>query len=197
MAGKLCFCISTAWTRLSLIFFYRRLLDSTRVRWYRWILHASTAFVIITTINALCFSVFLCKYAETSLSYCFLACQCALTAPARPIQAYWAFPPMPGATCMDEGIVSTWAASFTTVADLLVTLLPVPIVMRLQMPFRQRLAVVALLCSGILVTIAGALRTYFLWASLIPTYDETWVAYKLWLAALIETDMAVVCNCGL
>ena len=77
-------------------------------------------------------------------------------------------------------------------SDLLTTILPIPIVMRLQMPLRQRIGVCVLLCLGFVVTVAGALRTYFIWRSLIDSWDQTWYAYPLWIAAAIEIDLAVV-----
>ena len=77
-------------------------------------------------------------------------------------------------------------------SDLLTTLLPVPIILRLQMPLRQRVMVCLLLCMGIVVTIAGVVRTYYIWKSLIFSYDETWYSYELWIAATVEVDLAVV-----
>lgn len=64
--------------------------------------------------------------------------------------------------------------------------------MKLQMPLRQRIGVCILLCLGFVVTIAGSIRTYFIWKSLIATWDETWYSYPLWIAAAVEIDLAVV-----
>lgn len=60
-----------------------------------------------------------------------------------------------------------------SVSDFLITVLPIPIVMRLQMPLKQRIGVCILLCLGMIVTIAGSLRTYFTWKSLMASWDET------------------------
>lgn len=79
-----------------------------------------------------------------------------------------------------------------SVSDLLITVLPIPIVMKLQMPLRQRVGVCILLCLGLIVTIAGSLRTYFTWRSLIESWDETWFAYPLWIAAAVEIDLGLV-----
>ena len=82
------------------------------------------------------------------------------------------------------------------VSDLLTTVLPIPIVARLQMPVKQRVGVCILLCLGFTVTIAGVVRTYFIWKSLIAQYDEPWYAYPLWIAAAVEIDLAVICACA-
>lgn len=49
-----------------------------------------------------------------------------------------------------------------------------------------------LLSAGILVTVAGIVRTWFIYKSLIATYDETWFTYPLWICAALEIDIAVV-----
>ena len=76
--------------------------------------------------------------------------------------------------------------------DLLTTVLPIPVVMRLQMPLKQRIEVCILLSLGGVVTIAGAIRTYFTWKGLMACWDETWWAYPLWIAGAVEIDLAVV-----
>ena len=79
-----------------------------------------------------------------------------------------------------------------SVSDLLTTVLPIPIVWRLQMPLKQRIGVCILLCLGFIVTIAGSIRTYYTWKSLIESWDETWFAYPLWIAAAVELDLGLV-----
>lgn len=79
-----------------------------------------------------------------------------------------------------------------SVADLLTTVLPIPIIMRLQMPLRQRIGVSILLSLGFVATIAGSIRTYYTWKSLIESWDETWNAYPLWIAAAVELDLGLV-----
>ena len=77
-------------------------------------------------------------------------------------------------------------------SDLLTAVLPIPIIMRLQMPLRQRIGVSVLLCLGFIATIAGAVRTYYTWKSLVSSWDETWYAYPLWVAAAVEIHLGMV-----
>jgi hypothetical protein len=49
---------------------------------------------------------------------------------------------------------------------------------------------------GFFVTIAGAVRTYYIYKSLVLEYDNTWYAYPLWIAAAIEIDLGVVSSPG-
>ena len=84
----------------------------------------------------------------------------------------------------------------STISDFMVVVLPIPIVMRLQMPLLNRIGVCVLLCLGIVVTVAGALRTYYSWRSLIASWDSTWYAYPLWIAGAVEIDLGVICACA-
>lgn len=115
----------------------------------------------------------------------------------RPIKAYWVLPPIKGSRCVDEGTSNLPISIVNTVCDLIVTVTPIPIVMKLQMPIRQRIGVVILLSLGLVVTIAGVMRNVYIYKSLIGTYDETWYAYPLWISTLVELDLAVVCTLNL
>lgn len=94
--------------------------------------------------------------------------------------------------CLNEGTVTLIIGIINCVADLLTTLLPIPLVMRLKMPLRDRIGVCILLGLGIVVTVAGVVRTYYIWQSLINSWDETWFSYPLWICAAVEIDVAVV-----
>ena len=93
---------------------------------------------------------------------------------------------------MSEGTVTLVAGIINCICDFECTLLPIPLVMSLQMPIRQRLGLLVLLSGGVIVTIAGMVRTYFIWKSLISSWDETWYAVPLWISACVEIDLAIV-----
>jgi len=93
---------------------------------------------------------------------------------------------------MNEGAATLWVGVVSCLADFLCTILPIPVVLRLRMPLRQRIGVCVLLSAGIVVTVAGVVRTWFIYKSLIATYDETWFTYPLWICAALEIDIAVV-----
>jgi hypothetical protein len=99
---------------------------------------------------------------------------------------------MASAKCLNEGVATLIIGVFNTFGDLLITILPIPLFWRLQMPLKDRIAICLLLGLGIIVTIAGALRNFFIWYALISTYDETWYTYPLWICSAIEIDLAVV-----
>jgi hypothetical protein len=54
------------------------------------------------------------------------------------------------------------------------------------------MAVVILFSLGFIVTVAGIVRTYYIYQSVVASYDQTWQAYPLWICAAIEIDLGVV-----
>ena len=80
--------------------------------------------------------------------------------------------------------------------DVLITTVPIPLILSLQLSRSQKRAVVILLALGYIVTGAGAVRCYYSYYILWKTYDETWYNYYGFLAATIENDLAVICACA-
>ncbi|CAK3894328.1 unnamed protein product [Lecanosticta acicola] len=172
--AKLLFVEAATFTRMSLHCFYYRLVRDSGIGWFRYVLHASMLFIVLLGIASICIGIWLCV----------------------PVQSYWVFPPMEDAKCLDEGVVTLVIGVLNCFADLLTTLLPIPLVMKLQMPLKQRIGVCILLSLGIVVTVAGVVRTYYVWVALIKSWDETWFSYPLWICAAIEIDVAVICACA-
>ncbi|EON62658.1 hypothetical protein W97_01882 [Coniosporium apollinis CBS 100218] len=172
-AGKMTFIFAATFVRMSLLQFYYRLTRQCNIRWSNWALHLTHAFNACICVAFVALTIFQCY----------------------PVSAYWAFP-LQMNKCLPEGPVTLGAGIVNCVADLLVASLPIPIVAQLQMPQRQRVGVVILLSLGFIVTTAGIVRTYFIWKSLMNSYDETWFAYPLWIAAVVEIDLAVICACA-
>lgn len=67
-----------------------------------------------------------------------------------------------------------------------------PLIWRLKLPVRQRMAVISIFGVGIVVNVAGAIRTAFVYKSLIASYDSTWVGWPIFLAAAIEINLGLV-----
>lgn len=103
---------------------------------------------------------------------------------------------MKNAKCLDEGPVTLVAGVLNCISDLTVTILPIPIIMGLNMPFKQRLGVTALLSLGLIVTVAGVVRTYYIWRTLMDTFDETWDSMPLYICATVEIDLSILCGCA-
>ncbi|KAK4543304.1 hypothetical protein LTR36_005663 [Oleoguttula mirabilis] len=170
MVSKVLFTFAATFTRLSLCCFYYRLVKDSGIVWFHWVVHADVAFTVAICISFVFLSIFLCT----------------------PVPYYWQYPPTGEGHCLNEGTVTLVAGAVNLFADLITTLVPVPLVMRLRMPLKQRIGVTVLFGLGFVVIVAGSVRTYFIWKGLINSYDETWYAYPLWIAASVEIDVGVV-----
>ena len=62
----------------------------------------------------------------------------------------------------------------TIFLDFFLLLMPVPVVWSLQLPKRQRLAVISIFMAGIIVCVSGIVHAYFVDQALVKSYDETW-----------------------
>jgi hypothetical protein len=102
----------------------------------------------------------------------------------------------PNAHCVDPKFAVFGCGVIKVFMDIMITTLPIPLVLSLQLSRSQKRAVVVLLALGYIVTAAGALRTYYAYFILWRTYDEMWYNYYGFLAATIENDVAIVCACA-
>ncbi|KAF1936522.1 hypothetical protein EJ02DRAFT_82359 [Clathrospora elynae] len=171
MAAKVVFTGAATFTRLSLhCFYYRLISDSGGKIWFKWLVHVNVAYTIAIAISFPFIAVFLCT----------------------PVRNYWTIG-APVDSCLDEGVATIVCGVISCIADFVTTVTPIPLIMGLQMPLRQKLAVAVLFAFGLIVTAAGIVRTWFIYRSLVGEYDTTWYAYPLWIAAAVEIDLGVIC----
>lgn len=97
--------------------------------------------------------------------------------------------------CTINSYLLTYAASIAnTITDFLTTLIPVTLIGKLHLPYRQRIVIMALFALGATVNIAGALRTYYMHTSmLVKDLDRSWVGWPTCIAAIVEIGLGVVC----
>jgi hypothetical protein len=94
---------------------------------------------------------------------------------------------------MNDGPVTMTGGLVKIVVDLLITTLPIPLILRMNMQKRQRFLVIVLLGLGYIVTAAGAVRVYFTWKAFYDTNDQVWYQYPAFIAAALENNLAIVC----
>ncbi|KAJ8110526.1 hypothetical protein OPT61_g6656 [Boeremia exigua] len=170
MAAKVVFTCAATFTRLSLHCLFYRLVADTGRQWFRVVIHVNVAYTIAIFISFIFLAIFMCT----------------------PVSDYWTIG-SPADSCLNEGTSTLVCGIINCVADLATTVTPIPLIIGLHMPRTQRCAIAFLFAMGIIVTVAGIVRTYFIYKSLILNYDNTWYAYPLWIAAAIEIDLGVIC----
>jgi hypothetical protein len=69
-----------------------------------------------------------------------------------------------------------------------------PLIWSLKLPARQRLAVISIFGLGIIVNVAGSVRTVYVWKSMVASYDTTWVGWPVLVAAAVEISLGLVCH---
>ena len=82
--------------------------------------------------------------------------------------------------------------SFNIASDFCVVLIPIPIVLKLNLPLRQRIIVALLFGAGFVVCFAGIVRTYYLYRITDDNRDVTWDAYPVWLGSAVELYLGIV-----
>jgi len=112
----------------------------------------------------------------------------------RPIHAAWTTVG-PNPQCLSEGVIITTIGALLTVMDFVVNILPLPIVARLNVVFRQRLAATVLLSLGTIATAAGIVREVYVYRAFLGTTDLTWGALPLWICADVEIYVGLLCAC--
>ena len=97
--------------------------------------------------------------------------------------------------CINEAAHLLSAGIINTVTDLVIVLLPIKTVMGLNLPVSQRLVVYLLFAGGFLASIAGAVRTYFVFqVDTSEDRDLTWNSYYAVLSASVELFVGIVCH---
>lgn len=96
--------------------------------------------------------------------------------------------------CTINSYLLTYAASIAnTITDFLTTLIPVTLIGKLHLPYRQRIVIMGLFALGATVNIAGALRTYYMHTSmLVKDLDRSWVGWPTCITAIVEIGLGVV-----
>lgn len=149
------------------IFYYRL----SPVNWYRYSIYF-TAFITVAAFTSVWFAV---EFACT------------------PIEAAWNLRLMATAKCIDRPPVYMLQAVMGGVTDIMLMVLPLPIVLRLQMSWKQKAAVGAWFGTGIITLIAALARLWIL----VPTMKKTDTTFvladgTLWL--IVEANLITICG---
>lgn len=96
--------------------------------------------------------------------------------------------------CLNGAQVVMGASIINVLTDFMTTVVPMPLIWKLKLARRQRLAVIGIFGIGIVVTVASSVRTYYAWFQAFGTSDTTWWGWATILAASIEINLGLVCH---
>lgn len=152
-------------TKVSLLLFYMRIFH--HIAWFKKISLALIAFLVI----------YLIATTITSIVQC------------SPVAFAWD-PTIDDGTCIDLAKFFIFNGVVALLTDLLVLVLPLPLVWGLQLPFSQKLALIPVFGIGIAIVVVSALRLKYLITA--PAIDKTYdLEITLW--TIIEYNLALVC----
>ncbi|EED18206.1 integral membrane protein [Talaromyces stipitatus ATCC 10500] len=174
MVFEMTFCLSSILTKISLLWFCRRLLGSSAKSKFRYLNLSLIAAMVLLFILGLLF-IFI------TLFTCI------------PLKASFDLLPDYPYHCIDGNAVVIAASVINVCTDFMTTVVPMPLIWKLQLPRRQRLAVIAIFGIGITVTIASSVRTYYAWMNTFGSYDATWYGWATGLSASVEINMGLIC----
>ncbi|KAN0120355.1 hypothetical protein V8E51_002563 [Hyaloscypha variabilis] len=170
LTSQILFAVASISTRISMLLLTRRILATGYEKLKKFI-----SFLMVWM-------------ATNCLIFCFVVVfQC------KPISAYWTLSFVPQ-HCINERIHLVIQGTFNILYDFCVVLIPIPIVLHLNLPLRQRIIVAHLFGMGFIVCFAGVVRTYYMYKVTEGYHDVTWDAYPVWLGTAIELYLGIVCT---
>lgn len=110
----------------------------------------------------------------------------------RPVAYFWDH--SIGGRCLSRLGVWFANASLNIITDIVICLMPVPVLNKLRLPRKQKFALIAVFCLGLFVCLTSVLRLkalYYISISTDVTWDNTPAAY--WSS--LECNFAVVAAC--
>lgn len=78
--------------------------------------------------------------------------------------------------------------------DFLVYILPLRTVIGLRLAAAQKIALLLVFSLGLLVVLAGCMRTYYIHHVVEETYDATWSGFYLWIWTAVKVNLGVICG---
>jgi len=111
-----------------------------------------------------------------------------------PVKAYWDVGLRPTATCLNEPNVIFIGSILKNVQEAIICTMPIPLVIRMNIPKRRKYGAAILLSIGYAVLIIAVVRLYFIY-KMLHSYDGTWTQYPAFLAGSVETHLGVFCSC--
>lgn len=158
-------CVSL--TKVSILLFYFRLFPQQGYRIFLWVM---LGFVVLTGITSSVAGIFQCN----------------------PIPKAWD-DDIPG-TCFNRPALFFANAGLNIFQDFVIYLLPFPMLWNVQLPLKQRIALIGVFVVGAFVCITGIIRVPTLWDA-VSSEDSTWDHFGAAVWSAVETNTGIVCAC--
>ncbi|KAF6806675.1 integral membrane protein [Colletotrichum sojae] len=155
-----------SFAKVSLLIFYRRLSPQ---RWFKWAVRVTIAIITLYSTGIFFALIFACD----------------------PMAMSWDVRVTKG-TCINRPALYIATAIANIISDLILFCLPIPIVVRLQVPRRQKIGLFFIFAVGSLTVITSLVRVALL-PALLTTRDPSWVISYASLWIIVEANLLVIC----
>ncbi|KAI9718448.1 MAG: hypothetical protein M1812_004169 [Candelaria pacifica] len=109
-----------------------------------------------------------------------------------PVSKQW-YPRKPG-HCFDKKKLAVSRAILNVVNDVVILLVPLSVLRKLQLPWKQKIALSAVFSTGIFVCIVTIIRlTHYI--SFLKSNDLTWDATDNYTWCIVEVNVGIICAC--
>ncbi|KAF4968615.1 hypothetical protein FSARC_4039 [Fusarium sarcochroum] len=162
------FIICNGLSKTSLLTFY---LQISPHRWFRIVIFATIAFVVLYTVIIADLLLFGCK----------------------PIRTAW--DPFEFATgkCINTALVYIIIAVANIVSDLILFIIPIPIIVHLKIPTGQKIGATIMFGIATMTVATSIIRMVYL-PSLLGTVDIPWVAAPANVWSIVEANLFIICG---
>ncbi|KAF2207066.1 hypothetical protein CERZMDRAFT_102763 [Cercospora zeae-maydis SCOH1-5] len=172
--AELAFLLCSCFTKVSVLMFYRRLVDLTVSKYWIWTVMCAISFTIAYSLAFILLLVFNCS----------------------PTEAYWkSFNPSWKVeyTCVDTTVVNLLAGVLSIVSDLYSVILPCLMTRHLRLPAAQKLGLFLVFSLGLLAVLASSVRTYWLY-KVGHSSDVSTSIFYVFIWAQLELSLGIMCT---
>jgi len=176
----LLYIFASMFAKISVLLFYRRLVEGTCSRVYRAMLRAAIVFTVL--------------FAAVSL---ILWCTNCL-----PTNAFWRRldPTYKGQySCISQRsskATSAFTGGMGAFTDFYSVLLPGTLMLRVRVTKRQKVALISIFALGFLTVATAIIRTYYLVQFSGDYLDKTWLGFNVIIAGMTEIEVGIMCACA-
>ncbi|KAF5539722.1 integral membrane protein PTH11 [Fusarium napiforme] len=160
------YAVCTACSKMALALFYRRLSPQ---RWWKWSVYS--VFFLVAGYN--------------------LAILLVVLFGCTPFKKSWDLTILEG-SCVDRGAVYVCTAALGILSDLILLIMPLPMILQLQMPRRQKVGLVVLFVIGSATLVTSVVRLVLL-VPIVDANDYTWVLSSAVVWIFVEANLLIIC----
>ncbi|WKT43454.1 hypothetical protein QSH57_008290 [Fusarium oxysporum f. sp. vasinfectum] len=160
------YAVCTACSKMALALFYRRLSPQ---RWWKWSVYS--VFFLVAGYN--------------------LAILLVILFGCTPFKKSWDLTILEG-SCVDRGAVYICTAALGILSDLILLVMPLPMILQLQMPRRQKAGLVVLFVIGSATLVTSVVRLVLL-VPIVDANDYTWVLSSAVVWIFVEANLLIIC----